>query len=372
MKLSDLFDKETIWYHGCFKQFEIFDLAQSGVNAAHLAVKWDDAESYAASKSAAAELDADVEVLQFHFSGKVFDPHSVDMCNELIESLPDTLEFTSNYGWGWMYGPRTLKKIDALDALRGVGDAYTGLNEDTKSSIREGTKQFIREGQACFVIDYDQTTDTVSYFEGHAWQRRNAELSKHQSIVSIYGDDHWQTKQSEIQLKYFLKNQKPHSTQLSPPREKRQDTWELLESLELRPYLLALGYDATKAIEGKADTLIVFNADALRRTEHPMFNDPSSSQSGTYVGRVSGNDLYMQEGINGGLIKGFNEKGIESFSLTEQQLKRKLLNNDKSNYLNELSSYCESLPASKLNKYSDLLGALSCLESLQLRSAFTM
>ena len=260
------FNTSRIWWHGGFEDFHEFDPKRSGSGTFNFASTKEFAEDYARTRSQDEGLDADIVVRPFYLTKKLFNFKNKSHLKRLSHILPKELTITGNYGWSAWSDGRVYIKEELLEAIQGISVPYTGLDEATKEAIRNGAKMFIRESERDYVINYDPNTDTVEYAPGWALQTINS-LKAGIAFMEEHQPNYFQIPLKILELKQKEKDLKTYKINLNPPKRSGFNNWEILESTELRPYLIKLGFEGALMQEKKKETCCVFDARYIRSVD---------------------------------------------------------------------------------------------------------
>ena len=305
------FDTGRVWYHGGFKRFEEFDPGRSGSGAFHLSASRDFAESYASTKSQDGELDLEPVVQEFYARGPLFDPSNQEHLSRLAKQLPAELTYRSFYGWAFMDPEITVSKSELLEDIQGVGFPYVGVSDEDIGAIRQGASRFTREGGQEVVRDYDPKTDIVTYTPLYRIQALNQKKATMEHFIRDRGEDYWEVKMLRLEIARMEKEIPKYHLDLSPEKRGGFDNWRVLESEEIRPYLIAAGFTGAIAQERRQETLVMFDADNLRRTDSP-FPDRHNPQTPRY--QQTGNGIFMAHRSGADLYVGKDEAGKVTLS----------------------------------------------------------
>lgn len=266
------FETSTTWFHGGFKDFATPDMNRSAVSAFHLASTNEFAHSYATMKSHDAELDADVIVIPFYVRGQIFDASNSEHLDRLTAVLPTELQYSSNYGWGAFYGATTLTKEDLLNRVQGLDTKRVAIPESQLAGVRSGDITLVSiDGGAATIRSYNPETDVVTWTPQHEMTKIQSIQYKIDYMKKHYGEDHWELPVANVELKSAQAKTKTLQMELSPKQTSGWANWDLMESLELRPYLLKAGFTGTLATERSEQILIMFSANNVARADSPIF-----------------------------------------------------------------------------------------------------
>ena len=260
------FDTNKIWYHGGFVNFESFDSKRSGSGTFNFASDKHFAESYAQTRSQDEGGDYDIVVRPFFLTKYLFDYNNKAHLQRLKRVLPNVISIQGNYGWSAWGKPCSYTKESLLEAIQTIGTPYTGLDEQAIKDIKSGKSSFKRDGSIEYVIDYDKAKGVVKYAPSYVMDAING--LKHQIAYYKKNDPtSFRIPQIKLDLRREEQKFKPYSLILYPQKTIGHDNWHIMESAELRPYFVKIGFEGTLMLERNKETCAVFYANRIRSVD---------------------------------------------------------------------------------------------------------
>jgi len=275
------FDTSKIWYHGSFSAFTEFDPERSGSSGFHFSQQSEFAEQYASSKSMDMELDADIVVRGFYLRGELFDFTNKDHLERLADQLPDHMQINGRYGMAAWFSGVEYSKAELIEAIQGIQIPYTGLDDAAKAEIRNGKSHFMREGGAQVVINYDAVTDKVEFVPRWEMDKIRGIEGSIQFYSRAYGQDYFEIPLLQRQLEREKANIIPQKLELNPKKTDGHDNWNLLESPELKEYLIKAGFDGAMMQEKRNLNAVVFDVKNIKEIS-ALFNDQVNEKGHLY------------------------------------------------------------------------------------------
>jgi hypothetical protein len=289
------FNPDETWWHSGFSNFNEFDPKKSGSGTFNFAKDKNWADQYGHTKSQDAQLDADIVTRPFHVRGNIFDPSNPEHLAKLESVLPDNLKWRSDYGWASWGGDNVTPKADLIERIKGVERPYTPLTPEMYNTAKVGDWIPNIEGQQALVVGKGE--GYVEVLDRHKVDR-NRELDELARLkASTDPSDRLQAARMMMDMRGTREKYAPRRYEVEPAKTGGNDTWDILESEGIRPYLRQAGFDGAKMTERKHPTLAMFDPHNIRLTK-AAFNPADSDKAGLLLSRndsVPGTVVNAQE-----------------------------------------------------------------------------